>query len=115
MSERSVMGTGKSQFWSSSDSSTMIGTVGGYQNEKSDGGDPMGGMGYRNDLSDGGFGKGLGMGEGWNEHLVIPPLNSLPPVADPGARVEEVDGMRFEMIEDAVFGVNEKPLGLGLL
>ena len=108
MSERSVMGTRRSQFWNNSDSSTTVGPVGGHRKELSGGGY---GMATRTEVSGGSFGKGLDIGEGWNENLVIPPLSPLPPVASPGVRIEKVDGMGFEMIGDTAFGINEKPLG----
>jgi len=74
------------------------------------------GGGYRGDFGGGRgeFGRGRGLNldlkEDWDERMAIPPLSPLPPVASPG-RVERVDGMRFEMIGDTSFGVNEKPLG----
>jgi hypothetical protein len=130
MSQRSVMGTGRSEFWSSSDSSTMIGTV--YRNDipapsvgaSAGGGGVMsafmnqvsssgvnsniggGGNGYRREFGRGG-GLGLDLKEGWDERMVIPPLSPLPPIAS----LERVDGMRFEMIGDTSFAMNEKPLG----
>jgi hypothetical protein len=129
MSQSSVMRTGRSEFWSSSDSSTMIGTV--YRNDTPapsvsvGGGGVMsafgnressgvnsnmesGGGGYRRELGGGGS-LNLDLKGGWDERMAIPPLSPLPPVASPG-RVEKVDGMRFEMIEGTSYAVNEKPL-----
>jgi hypothetical protein len=132
MSQRSVMGTGRSEFWSSSDSSTMIGTAGGYRSEMNassvGGGSVMSGFGnqsnvsnmnalngngggYRGEFGGGEIGRGLDLKDGWDERMVIPPLSPLPPAASPEGRVEKEDGMRFEMIGDTKFGVNEKPLG----
>lgn len=111
MVEHSVMGTGKSEFWSSSDNSSVIGSrmdngESGYRNEFSGGYKDETASVYSTDLKVGGL--------GWNEHLGIPPLSPLPPVASLGARVERVNGTRFEMMGSEVV-VGKKPLGKGPL
>lgn len=76
--------------------------------------------GYRGvDAPFGGRGmeKRIDTSQGWNEHLVVPPLSPLPPAASPG-RVERVDGMRFEMVGSTPSGgrvLGEQPLGRGPL
>lgn len=125
MSERSAMGTGKSEFWSISDSNTMIGPVGTttyphyrpdtaatYGNENgtyrselngSDGGGGMGAFGVRTELNGQPTEWNLDSSRDWDEKMDISPLSPTPRGGLIGGEMGRsasvrVDGMRFEMV-----------------
>lgn len=125
MSERSAMGTGKSEFWSISDSNTMIGPVGTttyptyrpntastYGNENgtyrselngSGGGGGMGAFGVRTELNGQPTEWNLDSSRDWDEKMDISPLSPTPRVGLLGGEMGRsanvrVDGMRFEMV-----------------
>jgi len=117
------MGTGRSDFWSSNDSNTMMGVgpigTGTYRSELSDGvmdhfgnqttvygayGGSSDAKELRLEMGDTGTGT-------WDEkHDARSPAELVSPIEE-NDRVQNVDGMRFEMIGDTAFKPNEKPLG----